>query len=333
LKENHEVFWTATPVSPAPGAKPEAGAIYVAAQPSTAALVGTIAAQTGLVFTGVDARPAGDLIRLRPLRIGLWDRYGGSMPSGWVRWIFEQFGFPFEVVYPQGLDAGRLADRFDAIVLVDGAVPERDEAGPVGPRPDRIPAEFHDRLGAVTVGRTVPQLRAFVENGGTIVAIGGSTSLARHFALPVSSALVERAPEGADRPLPPQKFYVPGSVLQVAVDQAHPLAWGMPEHVDVMFDNSPVFRLGPEAGRRGVRAVAWFDSARPLRSGWAWGQEHLRDGVAVVEAEVGRGRLFLFGPEITFRAQPHGTFKFLFNALYYGAARRQGGAGTTTAGR
>ena len=66
---------------------------------------------------------------------------------------------------------------------------------------------------------------------------------------------------------------------------------------------------------RGVRRVAWFESERPLRSGWAWGERHLKDGVAVAVAEVGRGKLFLFGPEITFRAQPHGTFKFLFNAL------------------
>jgi hypothetical protein len=76
-----------------------------------------------------------------------------------------------------------------------------------------------------------------------------------------------------------------------------------------------VFKLGPDAERSGVRAVAWFDNAEPLRSGWAWGQEHLEDAVSVVSADVGRGRLLLFGPEITFRAQPHGTFKFLFNGL------------------
>jgi len=29
----------------------------------------------------------------------------------------------------------------------------------------------------------------------------------------------------------------------------------------------------------------------------------------------------LFGPEIMFRAQPHGTFKFFFNAIYYGTAQ------------
>ena len=32
----------------------------------------------------------------------------------------------------------------------------------------------------------------------------------------------------------------------------------------------------------------------------------------------------LFGPEITFRAQPHGTFKFLFNSIYYGTATAVG---------
>ena len=42
--------------------------------------------------------------------------------------------------------------------------------------------------------------------------------------------------------------------------------------------------------------------------------------VAVAEAKVGEGKLFLYGPEVTFRAQPHGTFKLFFNGLYYGTA-------------
>jgi len=87
--------------------------------------------------------------------------------------------------------------------------------------------------------------------------------------------------------------------------------------VDVFFDNSPVMRLQADAA---ARRVAWFATASPLRSGWAWGQHHLRDGVAVAEATLGRGRVLLFGPQITFRAQPHGTFKFLFNGIFYSKA-------------
>jgi hypothetical protein len=67
--------------------------------------------------------------------------------------------------------------------------------------------------------------------------------------------------------------------------------------------------------------VAWFSSADPLVSGWAWGQQYLKDGVAVAEASVGEGKFFALGPEVTFRGQPHGTFKLLFNALYYGSAQ------------
>jgi hypothetical protein len=99
------------------------------------------------------------------------------------------------------------------------------------------------------------------------------------------------------------------------VDPAEPLAWGVGREVDVMFASSPTFRLPAGADKDGLRRVAWFDGKAPLRSGWAWGQEYLDGGVAVVEARVGKGRLVLFGPQILFRAQPHGTFKFLFNGI------------------
>ena len=74
----------------------------------------------------------------------------------------------------------------------------------------------------------------------------------------------------------------------------------------------------------------WFDSATPLRSGWAWGQNYLEGGTTAFEATVGQGRVLAFGPEITFRAQPHGTFKFLFNGIYLGDTK-QGSRGSRDA--
>jgi hypothetical protein len=53
-----------------------------------------------------------------------------------------------------------------------------------------------------------------------------------------------------------------------------------------------------------------------VRSGWAWGQSYLKNGVAAFDAQVGKGKLIAYGPEITFRAQTHGTFKLVFNQLY-----------------
>jgi hypothetical protein len=87
----------------------------------------------------------------------------------------------------------------------------------------------------------------------------------------------------------------------------------MRERTDVFFDNSPVFRVQADPS---MRVIATFADATPLRSGWAWGQKYLAGGVAALEARVGKGRLVLYGHEILHRAQPHGTFKLLFNALY-----------------
>jgi hypothetical protein len=95
----------------------------------------------------------------------------------------------------------------------------------------------------------------------------------------------------------------------------------MGERVDLTFSSSPTYRLTPEAPASRLRPVVWFDSAKPLRSGWAWGQQYLEGGVAVFEANVGEGTLVGFGPEVTFRAQTHGAFKLFFNGLYLGALR------------
>ena len=72
-----------------------------------------------------------------------------------------------------------------------------------------------------------------------------------------------------------------------------------------------------------MKEVAWYELDNPLRSGWLWGHPYLRDGITVIDADVGQGKLFMFGPEITNRAQPHGTFKFLFNGIYYGSAETE----------
>lgn len=297
-----------------------AGSYYIAGGGSAKAVVDRLAEEKGLRFEAASA-PGTAAAVLKPVRVGLWDQYGGSMPSGWIRWLLEQMEVPFTVVYPGRLDSGDLRKDFDVLIFPDGGIPAGQGGaamGGFGRQPDaaEIPAEYRDRLGRVTAEKTVPQLKAFLEAGGRIVTIGGSTALARHLELPVTNHLVERTPGGEVRGLPREKFYVPASLLEVAVDTTAAVAWGMPARSLVLFDESPVFDLDPGAIVSGrVKPIAWFASAQPLRSGWAWGQSYLEGGIAVAEAKVGRGTLYLFGPEVTFRAQPHGTFKLLFNAI------------------
>ena len=282
-----------------------------------------MASEIGLNFEGIDSKPSGKALRLKPVRIGLWDEYGGSRTSGWTRWLLEQFEFPFEVVYPEALDAGSLVSKFDVLIFETGAIsPELDRAGNVQrraeqPDPQSIPAKYRDRLGFISVDKTVPQLRRFVQDGGTILAIGSSTNLAYHLGLPVANALIDKKTRKA---LPMEKYWAPGSVHQVLVDNSNPLAYGLPEKLDVYFNKNPVFQTQPRSAGKGVRSVAWFGKGNSLRSGWMLGPQYHEGGMTVVDADVRKGKLFLITPLITFRGQPHGSFKFLFNGVYYGGA-------------
>ena len=302
----------------------EAGDFFVPASAKAKTMLDKSAKDLGLEVSGLAKRPATILSKVSPMRIALWDTYGGSMPSGWVRWLMEQYHFPMDVIYPNDVDAGNLRKKYDVIVFVTRAIPALDgkDDNPFQgmerePQKENTPAEYQPRLGKITAQKSIPQLKAFLEAGGNIVTIGSSTNLAYHLKLPVRNALAEMTSTGKERPLPNEKYYIPGSVLRVGVDSTQQATWGLPTQTDVYFDASPVFKLSPEAIAKGlVMPLAWFDTDKPLRSGWAWGQSYLQDGVAAFMAPVGAGKFYAFGPEITFRAQSQGTFKMLFNQLY-----------------
>ncbi len=316
LARGEEVHMLKVPLSIGSRTFPK-GTFYIPAKPSVVPIITRLASEAGITFDplpsliGVDS-----LDRLRLPRIALWDQYGGAMTSGWGRFLLEQFEFPYEVVYPPGLDAGGLNERFDVLILPDGA--SFDDASP--PRtppllPEEVPEEFRSRVGRMTIARTVPQIRSFLEGGGTVLAIGSASSIGAELGLPIASALVE-----GGKPLPRSSFYVPGSILSMRVDTTSALGRGLPSVADVYYDNSPGFRLLPGAEELGIKRIGWFDTVTPLRSGWAWGQRFLNGVAGVVEAPVGKGMLVLYGPDPYFRFQPHGTFKLLFNGLLHRAA-------------
>ena len=298
------------------------GSFYVPASAKAKTILDK--AEHGFGMRVTAANKPSKLTKVAPARIAIWDTYGGSMPSGWLRFIMEQYHFDAKVIYAPDIDAGDLKSKYDVIVFVGGSIPayvanptENNNAGRQNfgtPALESIPEEYRTRVGRVSQDKSIPEIKKFLEAGGQVVTIGSATNLAAHLQIPVSNAIVETV-GGVEKRLPSTKYYVPGSVLSVSVDKNIPANWGMESTADVYFDNSPVFKLGEEAKGK-VRPLAWFATDKPLRSGWAWGQNYLKDGVAAFEADYGKGKLYAFGPEITFRAQTHGTFKWMFNQLY-----------------
>ncbi len=347
LKANGEVYRLEVPATESGKTYPP-GTLYVTASAASTPIVQKAVQQLGVNVDATAVAPAGT--RLATKRIALWDTPTGSMPSGWTRFLLERFEFPFTIVCGAGFDDSALRSKYDVIIMPSGSAlrpggggrgggggeggAEAGAAAGQGTKPSdpdlRSLCEVTSGTGNGATAEA--NVRKFVEAGGVVIAVGSSAaSIAASLQLPVSDFMVERQPGQPDRPLSGDKSYIPGSILRVAVDPTAPSAAGAEDHIDVFFNNSPVFRLAPNAAARGVRPVMWFDQAAPLRSGWAWGQNYLEGGTAAFEATLGEGRVYAFGPEITFRAQPHATFKFLFNGLLQ--ASRKGAVPTSTAAR
>ncbi len=256
-----------------------------------------------------------DAKKIKPLRIALWDTYGGSMPSGWLRFLLEQYHYDYEVVFAPDIDKGNLNESYDIIIFPGNSIPRfsnNPNAGGYYSRmpeeaPDNIPSPYKERWGRLSTDKSIPVLKDFLEKGGKIVTIGSSSDLAEHLKLGVENHLVDSQNQELKR----TEFYTPGSVLTAQVGKNSPSTWGYGDQIDVYYSNDNLYKIISSE----IKPLLWFNSDKVLKSGWSWGQKYLKDGVLAFEAPVGKGKLVSFGNDINFRAQTHGTFKLLFNQL------------------
>jgi len=322
LKANCDVYWIKDEQT-VEGRGYGTGTLWIPATANSTPIVQDAAKNLGVPAYGIAKAPSGDAMKLKPIRIALVDLYGGVMPTGWLRWMFEQYEFPYEVVYPQILDAGGLKSSFDVIVFPSETYTAGGRWGRgsfhFDPPAESIPEEYRSMLGKITANKTIPPLRKFVDEGGTVLAIGSSATIGEAMGLPVTDHCVETTADGKVEHISGDKFYVPGSVLEADFDNTDPLAYGMPKKGYLFFDSSPVFDLDATSPVK-ANPVITFTSDHPLYSGWAMGDKYLKGGLMATEASLGQGKLVLIALEATFRATPHATFKLLFNGLYYGSA-------------
>jgi len=257
-----------------------------------------LAAELGIVAHAVRQAPRG--LRLRTPRVGLYRSWLPSMDEGWTRFLFErELSVRFEPLRDRELRAGRLAERFDAIVLPD----QSPAAIRDGHKPGTMPEEYTGGLG--DPGQAA--LREFVAAGGTLVVLDTATA----YAIEALGLKVRDALAGVDA----KSFFCPGSILRASVDTRQPLAHGLDESLPVWFEDSPAFEA--EEGR----VLARYDAGDPLLSGWLLGGERLAGKAALVEVPRGKGRVVLFGFRPQYRAQSRVSYVALLNALYLSAAR------------
>jgi hypothetical protein len=239
------------------------------------------------------------MYRLQAPRVGLYKSWVANMDEGWTRWVLEQYDFSHKTLTDADIRAGELHEKFDVIILPDQAARSVER----GHSAENVPPQYANGLGEIGIY----QLRMFVEKGKTLVALDAATELPiRNFWIQIRDVT-----EG----LPAQKFNAPGSMLRVIADAKHPITYGARREEAIFFNNSPAFRLDEGKG------ILTYPRSNLLLSGWLEGEEYLIGQHALVEVPVGAGRVILFGFRPQFRAQVRATYKFLFNALFYAAAK------------
>ena len=212
LEKGQEVYWLSESTS-ANGTTWPPGTIYIPAASATAGALAAMATELGLSFDGVSTTPSSSALKIGPVRIGLWDRYGGSTASGWTRWLFEQFEFPYQLVFPKDLDAGNLNDKFDVLVFVSNAIPpggvnmapRASTREGTQPNAEDIPAEYRGGSDTSPPRRRSRSLRSFSRRAARS-SIGSSTNLGPHLGLPMGNHLVDRNGNFKNRPVDLQKL-------------------------------------------------------------------------------------------------------------------------------
>ena len=267
--------------------------------------VHALGVELGLEFHALGATPDVRLNRLAVPRIGVYRGFTGNMPEGWTRWILERYEFPYQSLSNARIQAGTLGE-FDVIVL-----PDQDALSILnGHLPGTMPPEFVGGLGASGAAA----LKQFVEDGGWLVAIDQASDFAiQQFGLPIRNLTSGRRSD---------EFFIPGSLIRIDIDSQDPLAYGMPDEGIAFFVRSQVFDVVPPAfagdqrAQQNVDVLTRYAREDFLASGWALGgARYLAGRVAGVRVPVGRGQVVLHAFEPAFRAQPHGTYKLLFNPL------------------
>ncbi len=290
------------------GASFAPGTIVVEAGSGTADRVAALARELGLDVTGLGRDPGVARARLAAPRVGLYKSWDPSMDEGWTRWLLERYEFPLDTLHDADIRRGDLA-RYDVIILPDQSPEEMLRGHP----PGTMPAEYTGGLGV----EGAAALKRYVEAGGTVLALDGASDFAiEQFSLPVRNAVAGVREED---------FFIPGSLIALAADSTHPLAYGLPSRGAAFFVNSRAFRIAPmaQAGEHRVppppvEVVARYAQDGLLLSGWALGEDrHLAGRPAVVRVRMGEGDVVLVGFRAQFRGQPRNTFKLLFNTIHH----------------
>ncbi len=294
LGRDLEVYRTAVSFRDGDAAVPAGSFLFPA---SSFAALDESCKKHGVTLSNVGTLKSPKILLKKP-RVGVYKSYRGIADEGWLRYVLEEYGFPFESVTNQMVRRGDLRSEFDTIIIPSQPAGFISE----GNRPGMYPPEYCGGLGPE--GKDA--ISAFIEQGGTVLFVDAAANWAvQQLGLGATNVVADKKQ---------QEFFCPGSILKTVIDVEHPLGFGLPRELPVAFEMSPAWDT--ELGN----VVARYPATDPLLSGWLLGGQLILNKAALVEFPIGEGRAVLVGFHPYFRGQARGTYKVLFNAIYLGSS-------------
>ena len=242
-------------------------------------------------------------------RVGLFQGWAGAMDEGWTRLMLEEYGFAHETLSNDDMRDPNLRGRLDVVIIPSEIQLARLIKGV--PEDSTLPG-YAGGIG----DEGVDNLKDFVQNGGTLITLDrGDAVVLEHFDVPVRNAL-----DSVSR----REFFLPSSLLNLALDENHDLTAGSPGTVVAKWAGGRAYEPTGWDGTSGdINVVGrWAtDPKDVLAAGQLVGAEKMAGKAAILEVEYGSGRILMYGFRVQHRMQTHGTFRLLFNAFFKDATR------------
>ena len=251
--------------------------------------------ETGIRLIGAPDNFDVPTVQIKKPKIALYQSWTAPMDEGWTRWVLEQGEFEYSTVHDEDIRNVAFLDSYDVLILPSQSAKSILD----GLNEKDVPKQYSGGIGE----QGLTNLKAFVNQGGLLIAFDRACELPiSHFYLPIKNVTA-----GVDR----DTFFCPGALLRLLLNPEHPIAYGMPRTAAAFFYYSAAFDTTPE------NTIAYFSHNNLLMGGWIHGSELISGRTSVADVSFGGGRIILFGFRPQFRAQTVGTFKLLYNALYY----------------
>ncbi len=290
---------------------------FIVTDMAQAAAVRAAVQEFGLTAANLTAKPTVPTHDADLPRIAIFSTWGNTQNLGWYRLTFEQFGIPYDLIYKEQVKQGNLRAKYEVILMAEQNMSKQTVlAAPAAkPQPYKksekyqflgMYGETDDMSGGIGQDG-VDAIGAFLDAGGTLIAVGDAARLPIDFGWARS---VDKAPIAG---LTSQRPLVQGEIVR----PEHPVFYGYSStKMPVKYVGGSPLKVGVADEGNVLARYVGGDGA--VLSGLMTGADSLRGkpfAVDIPQAYKGHGRVVLFSNNPIYRWQNHGEFNMIFNSV------------------